>query len=69
MKCECFFLWSGRNPGTDVVFSQQLEWDLGCKAGRHLDGRSVTHGDEVPTQPKLFFEQPTAPKRDFFSTS
>jgi hypothetical protein len=52
MKCECFFLWSGRNPGTIVVRSVEIDRGLVRNAGRHLDGRSVTHEDEVPTDTK-----------------
>jgi len=67
-EIQFFFLWYGRNPKSDVVLSNQLDRDLVRNAGRHLDGRSVTHEDEVPTNPKIFYEQPTAPKFGVSST-
>lgn len=42
-------------------------WYRGLRA--HKDDRRVTHEDEVPTDPKEFFEQLAAPKYDFCGTS
>jgi hypothetical protein len=52
-----------------MVFSIQRFRGLVPRIARHEDDRRVTHGDEVPTDPKEFFEQLAAPKYDFCGTS